>query len=86
MKPSEVLHAVTQRFDNDEDELRRGATIGKLIEDVLAGKARLPDVIARKRVRQNRKAFEISEKYAYLFITLGRSIALFFKLFSSVFR
>ena len=51
---------INREFDNDEDELRRGATIGKLIEDVLAGQARLPDVIARKRVRQNRKAFAIA--------------------------
>lgn len=51
---------INRAFENDDDELRRAATIGKLIEDVLAGKERLPDVIARKKVRQHEKAFAIS--------------------------
>lgn len=51
---------INREFSEDEDELRRAATIGRLIEDVLAGKTGLPDVIARKsRARRKRKAFDI---------------------------
>ena len=39
---------INREFSDDADELRRAAKIGRLIEDMLSGKERLPDVIARK--------------------------------------
>ncbi|KGF67055.1 protein-PII uridylyltransferase [Hoeflea sp. BAL378] len=39
---------INRELPDDEDELRRGASIGRMIEDVLAGKAYIPEVIARK--------------------------------------
>ena len=42
----------------DEDELRRGGTISRMIEDVLSGKKRLPEVIAtRAKSRKRNKTF-----------------------------
>ncbi len=49
---------INREFSDDEDELRRAATIGRLIENVLAGKKRLPEVIAtRARSRKKNKTF-----------------------------
>ncbi|KJS21473.1 MAG: protein-PII uridylyltransferase [Hoeflea sp. BRH_c9] len=39
---------INRELPDDEDELRRGASIGRMIEDVLAGRAYIPEVIARK--------------------------------------
>ncbi|MBC7282855.1 [protein-PII] uridylyltransferase [Hoeflea sp.] len=39
---------INRELPDDADELRRGASIGRMIEDVLAGKAHIPEVIARK--------------------------------------
>ncbi|WP_412050876.1 [protein-PII] uridylyltransferase [Hoeflea sp. Naph1] len=39
---------INRELPDDEDELRRAASIGRMIEDVLAGKAHIPEVIARK--------------------------------------
>lgn len=39
---------INRELPDDEDELRRGASIGRMIEDVLAGKTHMPEVIARK--------------------------------------
>lgn len=39
---------INRELPDDEDELRRGASIGRMIEDVLAGRAHIPEVIARK--------------------------------------
>ena len=51
---------ISREFANDEDELRRGGTIGKMIEDVLAGRKHLPEVIAnRTKNRKKSKAFVI---------------------------
>ena len=51
---------VNREFPNDEDEMRRAATIGKMIEDVLSGAKRLPEVIAtRTRNRKKNRAFVI---------------------------
>ncbi|MDI7864731.1 [protein-PII] uridylyltransferase [Rhizobiaceae bacterium n13] len=51
---------VNREFPNDEDELRRAATIGKMIEDVLSGRKRLPEVIAtRARSRRKKSAFTV---------------------------
>ncbi|WFU09320.1 [protein-PII] uridylyltransferase [Rhizobium sp. CB3090] len=55
----DTIH-VSREFLNDADELRRAATIGKMIEDVLAGRKRLPEVIAtRTKNRRKNKAFVI---------------------------
>lgn len=51
---------VNREFANDEDELRRAATIGRMIEDVLSGKKRLPEVIAiRARAKKRNKTFSV---------------------------
>ncbi|MDF1610235.1 [protein-PII] uridylyltransferase [Hoeflea sp. YIM 152468] len=39
---------INRELPDDADELRRGASIGRMIEDVLAGRAHFPEVIARK--------------------------------------
>ena len=55
----DTIH-ISREFPNDEDELRRAARIGKMIEDVLSGRKRLPEVIAtRTKNRRKNKAFEI---------------------------
>lgn len=46
---------INRELPDDEDELRRGASIGRMIEDVLAGKAHIPEAIARK-ARSKRKS------------------------------
>jgi [protein-PII] uridylyltransferase len=40
--------AITREYDRDEDEGRRARRIGEMIEDVLEGKLRLPEVVARR--------------------------------------
>src|SRR5882724_1033289 len=40
--------AVSREFERDEDEGRRATRIGDMIEDVLEGKLRLPEVVARR--------------------------------------
>jgi len=51
---------VNREFPIDEDEMRRAATIGRMIEDVLSGKRRLPEVIAtRAKSRKRNKTFNI---------------------------
>jgi len=51
---------VNREFPVDEDEMRRGNTISKMIEDVLAGKKRLPEVIAtRAKGRKRNKTFTV---------------------------
>ena len=55
----DTIH-INRAFEKDEDELRRASTIGKMIEDVLSGKKRLPEVIAtRNRGRKKNRAFVI---------------------------
>ena len=39
--------AISREYDRDEDEGRRATRIGEMIEDVLEGKLRLPEVVAR---------------------------------------
>ncbi len=52
---------VNREFSNDEDEMRRAANIGKLIEDVLSGRKRLPEVIAsRTKSRKRTRAFTVT--------------------------
>ncbi|MGO7373955.1 hypothetical protein ACCT04_34875, partial [Rhizobium ruizarguesonis] len=51
---------VSREFTDDADELRRAATIGRMIDDVLSGRKRLPEVIStRARNRKKSKAFVI---------------------------
>src|SRR5690606_33007440 len=51
---------VNREFPSDDDEMRRAATIGRMIEDVLSGKKRLPEVIAtRTKGKKRNKAFDI---------------------------
>lgn len=52
---------VTREFADDADETRRAGSIGKMIEDVLSGRKRLPDVIAtRTKGRKRSKTFRIT--------------------------
>jgi len=46
---------INRELPDDEDELRRGASVGRMIEDVLAGKAYIPEVIARKTRGKSKK-------------------------------
>lgn len=49
---------INREFQDDEDELRRAATVCRMIEDVLSGKKRLPEVIAtRAKSRKKNKTF-----------------------------
>jgi [protein-PII] uridylyltransferase len=51
---------INREFAVDEDEMRRAGTIGRMIEDVLSGKRRLPEVIAtRAKTRKKNRAFDI---------------------------
>ncbi|MGG7517406.1 [protein-PII] uridylyltransferase [Allorhizobium undicola] len=51
---------INREFPVDEDEMRRGSTIGKMIEDVLSGRKRLPEVIAtRAKSRKKNKTFTV---------------------------
>jgi [Protein-PII] uridylyltransferase len=51
---------INREFPIDEDETRRAATIGRMIEDVLSGRKRLPEVIAtRSKGKKKNKAFPV---------------------------
>lgn len=52
---------INRAYDNDIDEARRAERIGSVIEEVLSGQARLPDVIKRgKNTKKRYKAFRIT--------------------------
>jgi [protein-PII] uridylyltransferase len=51
--------AISREYDRDEDEGRRATRIGEMIEDVLEGKLRLPDVVARRAVRGKARPFVV---------------------------
>lgn len=55
---------IHREFDRDEDELRRAATVSRVIEDVLSGKAYVPDIIAKTAGRRKRrsKAFTVEPR------------------------
>ena len=54
---------INREFDDDEDELRRATNIGRMIEDVLAGRKYLPEVIARKtRHRRKARPFQVTPR------------------------
>ena len=46
--------AITREYDRDDDEGRRATRIGDTIEQVLEGKLRLPDVMARRTASKTR--------------------------------
>ncbi len=51
---------INREFPIDEDEMRRAATIGKMIEDVLSGRKRLPEVIAtRSKGKKRTRTFPV---------------------------
>jgi [protein-PII] uridylyltransferase len=51
--------AISREYDRDEDEGRRATRIGEMIEQVLEGKLRLPEVVARKAARGKMRAFVV---------------------------
>ncbi len=54
---------ISREFQLDEDERRRAERVGKVIEDVLSGKAHLPDVLARRtKPRRSTKAFKVEPR------------------------
>ena len=54
---------INREFELDEDERRRAERVGKVIEDVLSGKAHLPDVLARRmRPRKSTRAFRVEPR------------------------
>jgi [protein-PII] uridylyltransferase len=52
--------AISREYDRDEDEARRATRIGDMIEDVLEGKLRLPEAVARRAAGRGRmRAFVV---------------------------
>src|SRR5260370_24734950 len=53
--------AISREYDRDEDEARRATRIREMIDDVLEGKLRLPDAVARpaKGRTPNARAFVV---------------------------
>jgi [protein-PII] uridylyltransferase len=51
--------AISREYDRDEDEARRATRIGDMIEDVLEGKLRLPEVVARRAGRSKTRPFVV---------------------------
>jgi [protein-PII] uridylyltransferase len=51
--------SISREYDRDEDEGRRATRIGEMIEDVLDGKLRLPEVVAKRTVRSKARPFVI---------------------------
>jgi [protein-PII] uridylyltransferase len=47
--------AISREYDRDEDEGRRATRIGDMIEQVLEGRLRLPDVVARRTASRGGK-------------------------------
>lgn len=47
---------INREFPQDEDERRRAARVGEMIENVLAGKVRLPEIISASCTRLKRPA------------------------------
>jgi [protein-PII] uridylyltransferase len=57
--------AISREYDRDEDEGRRATRIGEMIEDVLEGKLRLPEAVARRSSRSKlNKAFVVEPEVA----------------------
>jgi [protein-PII] uridylyltransferase len=57
--------AITREYDRDDDEARRATRIGDMIEAVLEGKLRLPEVVARRAaVRGKARPFVVEPEVA----------------------
>ena len=57
--------AISREYDRDEDEGRRARRIGEMIEQVLEGKLRLPEVVAARRVGRGKvRAFVVEPEVA----------------------
>jgi [protein-PII] uridylyltransferase len=66
----DTIH-ISRQFRDDADELRRAGTISKMIEDVLSGKRRLPEVIAtRTKNKKKDKTFVIAPS-----VTISNSLS-----------
>jgi [protein-PII] uridylyltransferase len=54
---------ISREFDRDEDERRRAERVGQLIEDVLSGRAWLPEMIAKRaKPKRGQKTFRIQPR------------------------
>src|SRR5690606_35446560 len=54
---------ISREFERDEDERRRATRIGRLIEDVLSGQTRLPEMIEKRtRPKRGQKVFRIAPR------------------------
>ncbi|MGL4489497.1 MAG: [protein-PII] uridylyltransferase [Rhizobiaceae bacterium] len=54
---------ISRAFERDEDELRRADSVGRMIEDVLSGKLRSPEMIARRpKPKKVTEAFRIEPR------------------------
>ncbi|MEM9108222.1 MAG: ACT domain-containing protein, partial [Pseudomonadota bacterium] len=65
---------INREFPEDADELRRAERIGSLIEAVLSGEKRLPEVIAHKTLhRSRRRPFSVTPK-----VSINNNLSNFF--------
>ena len=46
--------AITREYDRDDDEARRATRIGEMIEQVLEGKLRLPEIMAKRAAAKSK--------------------------------
>lgn len=54
---------ISREFERDEDELRRGMKVGRMVEEALAGRMHLPDMIEKRaRTRRISRAFKVEPK------------------------
>jgi [protein-PII] uridylyltransferase len=54
---------INREFERDEDELRRAQRVGKLIEDVLSGRMRLPEMIEKRtKPKRGQKVFRLEPR------------------------
>jgi [protein-PII] uridylyltransferase len=51
--------SISREYDRDEDEGRRATRIGEMIEEVLEGKLRLPEVVARRAAARKARPFVV---------------------------
>jgi [protein-PII] uridylyltransferase len=56
--------AISREYDRDEDEARRAARIADTIAQVLDGKLKLPDVVARRAPRGKARPFVVTPEVA----------------------
>lgn len=49
--------SISREYDRDDDEGRRATRIGEMIEQVLEGKLRLPEAVAKRAVRSKARPF-----------------------------